>query len=141
MTGYFDNKDDCCNIKYSGLDTRKAYTANFMEIEMYPIFDYFDIWKVYDDHKIEDHNQYIVRCKSTKSEHLVLLSNMTSRRVTGGFKLNRLTENISYQILSYKRPSKLVTSSGLFCVPLDIRTSFRVIVRKRMCAHIKERTI
>jgi hypothetical protein len=46
MTGYFDN-DDCCNIKYSGLDSRKAYTADFMEIEMYPIFDYFDIKETY----------------------------------------------------------------------------------------------
>ena len=26
MTGYFDN-DDICTIKYSGLDTRKAYTS------------------------------------------------------------------------------------------------------------------
>ena len=43
MTGYFNN-NDVCNIKYSGLDTRKAYTDDFKSIEMYPIFDYFDIW-------------------------------------------------------------------------------------------------
>jgi hypothetical protein len=81
-----------------------------MDIEMYPVFDYFDIWKGYDNHKIEDHNQYIVRCNSKKPEHLILFPNWNSR-VTG-FKLNRLKKKIEYQIMAYKRPSKLVPSNS-----------------------------
>ena len=108
MTGYFDN-DDICNIKYCGLDTRKAYTGDFMDIEFYPVYNYFDIWKDYDDHKIEDYNQYLVMCNSKQPEHLLLFPQFISR-VTG-YKLNRIDYK-TYTIMAYKRPSKLVPSNS-----------------------------
>ena len=108
MTGYFDN-DDICNIKYCGLDTRKAYTGDFMDIEYYPVYDYFDTWKNYDEHKIEDYNQYLVMNNSKKPEHLILFPYLISR-VTE-FKLNRI-DNKTYTIVAYKRPSKLVPSNS-----------------------------
>lgn len=108
MTGYFDN-DTICNELYTGVDTRKAYTGDFMDIEMFPVYGYFDIWKPYDNHKIEDYNQYLVLSKSSKPEHLILFPESVSR-VTG-YKLNRI-EFKDYTILHYKRPSKLVQSNS-----------------------------
>jgi hypothetical protein len=37
QTNCFD-ENELCNIKYSGLDTRKAYTDDFMDIEQYPVY-------------------------------------------------------------------------------------------------------
>lgn len=108
MTGYFDN-DDICNDKYNGLDSRKAYTSDLYDMEYYPVYSYFDVWKVYDDHKIEDYNQYIIRC-----DDKTLLSNIvfpfTYTRCTG-YLLNRI-EKLKYQILYFKRPSKLIESNA-----------------------------
>jgi hypothetical protein len=94
------------------VDTRKAYTSDFMDIDMYPVFDYFDIWKIYDNHKIEDYNQYLVLGKSAKPEHLILSPELVTR-VTG-YKLNRipLKQRENYTVLSFKRPSKLVNSNA-----------------------------
>ena len=108
MTGYFDI-NTVCNELYTGVDTRKAYTSDFMDIEMYPVYDYFDIWTPYDNHKVEDYNQYLVFCKSTTPEHLILFPE-TITRVTG-YKLNRIDFK-DYKILHFKRPSKLVHSNS-----------------------------
>lgn len=109
LCGYFSD-DDTCNVdEYIGLDSRKAYTSDFIDIEYYPVYDFFDIWKPYDDHKIEDYTQYIVRCNSKQVEHIVLFPHAVSR-VTG-YKLNRIDYN-GYKIIAYKRPSRLVNSNS-----------------------------
>lgn len=108
MTGYFDD-DDICNDKYNGLDSRKAYTSDLYDLEYYPIYGYFDIWKVYNDEKIEDYNQYIVRCDENTILSKILFP-FTYSRCTG-YKLNRI-KNIDYQILYFKKPSKLVKSNS-----------------------------
>lgn len=108
MTGYFDIKTPC-NKLCMGIDTRKAYTGDFMDIEKFPVYGYFDIWKPYDNHTIEDYNQYLVLCTSNKPEHLLLFPE-TITRVTG-YKLNRIDFK-EYTILHYKRPSKLVNSNS-----------------------------
>lgn len=102
----------CFNIgsgSYTGLDTRKAYTSDFMDIEMYPVYNYFDVWQTYDNHKIEDFNQYIVECNSELPEHLILFPYCITR--VNGYKLNRIEFN-DYKILAYKRPSKLIPSNS-----------------------------
>ena len=107
QTGYFSD-DDVCNDKYNGIDSRKAYTSDLYDIEYYPVYGYFDIWKKYDDHKIEDYNQYIVECID-KNELSLLLFPYKYSRCTG-YKLNRI--NVKYSILFFKRPSKLVQSNS-----------------------------
>ena len=82
---------------------RKAYKSDFMDIDHYPIFDYFEVWK------IQDYNQYLVSCNSKKTEHLLLFPHNVSR-VTG-YKLNRCGYN-GYVILGFKKPSKLVDSNS-----------------------------
>lgn len=108
MCGNFSN-DDVCNIKYNGIDSRKAYTSDFMDIEYYPVYNYFDVWQMYDNHKIEDYNQYIVRCND-KKKYTEVLFPYTISRVTG-YLLNRITD-VEYSIISFKRPSKLVHSNS-----------------------------
>ena len=108
MCGHFSN-DDVCNILYNGIDSRKAYTSDFMDIEYYPVYNYFDIWQLYDNHKVEDYNQYLVRCDDKKAYSEVLFP-YTISRVTG-YLLNRISD-VKYTIISFKRPSKLVVSNS-----------------------------
>ena len=110
MVGYFNN-NTVCNIKYNGLDTRKAYTSDFMDIEFYPVFSYFDVWREYDNHVVEDYSQYLVMVHSKKNDFCsVLLFPKTVCRVYG-YKLNRIS-NVQYKVLQYLRPSKLVPSNS-----------------------------
>lgn len=95
--------EDYDDDEYNGLDTRKAYTSDFMDIEYFPVFDYFDVWNEYDNHEIEDYTQYLVKCFS-KSVHNTILFNGNVSRVYG-YKLNRI--DMKPKIIAYKRPSKL----------------------------------
>lgn len=108
MCGHFSN-DDAINITYSGVDSRKAYTSDFMDIKFYPVYSYFDTWKEYDDHPIEDYSQYLVLCNSKFASTIILFPDLVTR--TTGYMLNRI-KDVKYTILSYKRPSKLVESNS-----------------------------
>ena len=92
------------NKLFDGVDARKAYTSDFIDIKYFPIYSYFDIWQPYDNHKIEDYCQYIV-CNTDKSPQSKILFPSDYSRVTG-YKLNRIT--IDYQVLFFKRPSRLI---------------------------------
>ena len=90
-----------------GIDSRKAYTSDFMNIEYFPVFNHFDIWQEYDNHKIEDYTQYIVKVDS-QSTNPILFSGTYSRCY--GCKLNRIKER--YIVMYYKKPSNLVPSNS-----------------------------
>ena len=109
ISASFDMANVIVNIHYTGIDTRKAYTYDFMALEYYPVYCEFDVWQPYDKHEIEDYNQYLVRCDDKRPEILVLFPDIISR-VTG-YKLNRI-DYTKYTILSFKRPSKLVKSNS-----------------------------
>jgi hypothetical protein len=83
-------------------------------IEQYPVYDCFDIWKEYDGHVIEDYKQYLVSNNSTRPDHLILFPDTISR-VTG-YELNRIKYK-DYQIISFKRPSKLIQSNSKLLRP------------------------
>ena len=92
-SGYFDRL-----LKQSllGVDSRKAYTSDFMHIEYYPVFNCFDIWQKYNNEKIvEDFNQYIV--KTEKNANPRLFSGTYTRCY--GYKLNRINEQ--FEVLYY----------------------------------------
>jgi len=90
-----------------GIDSRKAYTSDFMNIEYFPVFNYFDIWQEYDNHKIEDYAQYIVKV-DPQSANPILFSGTHSRCY--GYKLNRINEK--FTVMYYKKPSNLVLSNS-----------------------------
>ena len=90
-----------------GIDSRKAYTSDFMSIEYFPVFNYFDIWQEYDNHKIEDYTQYIVKV-DPQFANPILFSGTYSRCY--GYKLNRINEK--FTVMYYKKPSNLVLSKS-----------------------------
>jgi len=102
-SGYFNEYTP--NQTYTGIDSRKAYTSDFMDIKQYPVFNYFDIWKKHDGHKIEDYTQYIVK----SSYNVLLFPSLYSRCY--GYKLNRIPSN-KYEVISYRRPSSLHKSNS-----------------------------
>lgn len=108
QTGFFKYETPC-NELCIGVDTRKAYTADFMDIKFYPVYEYFDMWKIYDNKPIEDYSQYIVKCKSEKPEILILFPELYSR-VTG-YKLNRIDFK-DYEIVAFKKPIKLESANS-----------------------------
>ena len=115
-----------------GIDSRKAYTSDFMSIEYFPVFNHFDIWQEYDNHKIEDYTQYIVKV-DPQYANPILFSGTYSRCY--GYKLNRINEN--FMVMYYRRPSNLVLSNSRSLVknvfnsklPMDLK---KFIVNKNL---------
>ncbi|DAC81756.1 TPA_asm: S1H [Trichoplax MELD virus] len=138
MGGYFDN----CMVynELLGIDSRKAYTSDFMNIEFYPVFNHFDVWQSYDGHAVEDYTQYIVE---TKRCHPILSNAKFSRCY--GIKLNKIRFN-DVEILYYRRPSNLVKSNSEHLVkavyesdlPLDCK---KFIVNKNLGLIEKKRNV
>ena len=89
-----------------GIDSRKAYTSDFTDIEYFPLFNHFDTWQEYDGHKIDDYSQYIV--KVDPQSNPILFSGTFSRCY--GYKLNRIREK--YIVMYFKKPSNLVPSNS-----------------------------
>ena len=102
----FENED----TKLCGIDTRKAYTSDFMDIENYLIYNYFDIFIKYDGSNIKDENQYIIKCEGKTPEQLILFRNIYNRCC--GYKLNRIPKEIKYEILYYRKQSALQVSNS-----------------------------
>ena len=99
ISGHIINTNDCVK----GLDIRKAYSASLSNINMIPIFSYFDVYKKYNNEPIENYNYYIIEVND-KSDRATILFNQKYSRVYG-FLLNNI--NIEYKILYYRKPFKL----------------------------------
>ncbi len=110
MSGCFKPNIDTTKT-YIGIDSRKAYTSDFMDIKQYPVFGYFDIFLNYNNQKIEDYNQYIVKCLEDTPEANILFPRVYNR-VTG-YKLNRLGKTApKYIVLKYRKPNTLNKSNS-----------------------------
>ena len=92
----------------NGIDESKAYTKKLCDMTMLPVFGFFDIFEEYDGHNIEQYTQYIVRCEDRTTEAKILFGSTFSRCY--GNKLINMQGLviINYQILYYRRPSRLV---------------------------------
>jgi len=119
LNGYFlmDGKDEDYYKEMKkmpmlcGLDSRKAYTSDFMDIKNYPVFNQFDIFVKYDGSEIMDENQYIVKHEVKNNEELILFRNIYNRCY--GYKLNRISKSVKYEILYYRKPSSLQPSNSI----------------------------
>ena len=108
-----------------GIDSRKAYTSDFMDIEYYPVLNYFDIWQEYDNHKIDDYSQYIVKV-DLNSTNPILFSGTYSRCY--GYKLNRINEK--YDVLYFKKPSNLILSNS--------KSLVNNVFKSKLSTHLKK---
>lgn len=126
-SGYFRKSKDPKQT-YNSLDVRKAYTSCMQSIDKIPVFGYFDYYREYDNHEIEDYTMYIVwiRYDLTKYEldfdkkrkektsrkileQLTILFPQSVARVYG-FKLKsslELLKHVHYSIRYYRRPSSI----------------------------------
>ena len=95
LTGYFDIYQ---NKAFDVLDERRAYTECLQSITQIPIFNYFDVYKPYDNEEIKNLNYYIIEVLDNTTEASILFDSKYSRSF--GYVLN--TIEIKYKILYYR---------------------------------------
>lgn len=124
--GYFDNYDKGF---YNAIDIRKAYTHALTNINMVPVFSYFDIYERYDNHDIDPYTMYYIYCESTDKGINILFPKQYDLHY--GIKLieaNRL--GIKFNILKYRRPSNLIES--------DFKTPIDELYKTDLCTDMKK---
>jgi len=128
--GYFknDNEKLLFNKSYDAIDIRKCYTAMLYKISVVPKFDYFDVYKKYDGHEIEEYNMYIIECKTFDNISKMLFPNKRER--VYGVKLSNLPKNIEYDIIYYRRPSSLIE--------VDFKTPIEELYKKDFSSNNEE---
>jgi len=97
VCGYFGEFD---YKPYDGLDENKAYTQCLMSIKKIPIFNYFDVYRKYNDEPIEDLTQYIIEVLSYTPRTAIIFSQKYTK--TFGYVLNQV--DIKYKILYVRKP-------------------------------------
>jgi len=107
ISGFLGKIDNYPKNLYNTVDIRKCYTSCLMKIKTVPIYEYFDMYKVYDNSNIEPYNKYIIKIKSN-NEITNMMFNKEYNRCYG-FKLLSLKKfDIKYDIIYYCMPSKLI---------------------------------
>lgn len=97
VCGYFGEFD---YKPYDGLDENKAYTECLMSIKKIPIFNYFDVYRKYNNEPIEDLSQYIIEVLSYTPRTAIIFSQKYTK--TFGYVLNQV--DIKYKILYVRKP-------------------------------------
>lgn len=107
VQGCFSNiKTSSSNGKSEIIDENKAYTKKLMDIKKIPVFNYFDVYRKYDNHEIEELTYYIIDLSKNNDESIKCLFDKKINRVFG-FVLKNVT-TLKYDILYYRRPSKFI---------------------------------
>ena len=89
-----------------GLDIRKAYSSFLANINVIPIFSYFDVYKKYNNEPIQNYTYYIIEILNCEFAKSTLIFNEKFTRVYG-FVLNQIDTDIQYKIHYYRKPFKL----------------------------------
>lgn len=90
--------------KLTGIDENKAYTDKLRELEYLPTFNCFDVYKKYNNEKIENYNKYIIQVLIINEETKILFGNRFSKCY--GIVLNKIDQTY-FKILYVLRPSNL----------------------------------
>lgn len=85
---------------YDGLDENKAYTQCLMSIKKIPIFNYFDVYRKYNDEPIEDLSQYIIEVLSYTPRTAIIFPQKYTK--TFGYILKQV--DIKFKILYVRKP-------------------------------------
>lgn len=105
LTGYLTKKFRE-NKTYNAIDTVKAYSSCLQMINHVPVFGYFDIYKKYDNHEIEDYTMYCVEVNASDIRTSILFPEIYSRCF--GFHIKFAQANqIDVGIHHFRRPYKL----------------------------------
>jgi len=88
------------------VDFNKAYTSNLIDIETFPVFNTFDNFFKYDNHKIQDYTLYYIERNSENDYDAEFILFPKKFSVVYGYVLNRFKANVN--ILGFCMPSNLV---------------------------------
>ena len=77
-------------------------------VENVPVFNEFDNYQLYDDHKVENYTKYLIHA-SCCIESAILFDAEYS--IIYGYVLNKIDSSL-FKILYYRRPSNLIESNS-----------------------------
>jgi len=97
IMGYFDNYS---SSPQNTIDENRAYTECLMSIQNIPIFNYFDVYRPYNNETIEDLAYYIIEVLDNDSRTSILFNDKYSR--VFGYVLKQI--KINYKILYVRTP-------------------------------------
>ena len=97
VMGYFDNYS---SSPQNTIDENRAYTECLMSIKNIPIFNYFDVYRPYNNETIEDLAYYIIEVLDNDSRTAILFNDKYSR--VFGYVLKQI--KINYKILYVRAP-------------------------------------
>ena len=98
------------NYLFNAVDINKAYSTCLREIQVVPVFGYFDNYVVYDGSAIKPHSKYIVSSNVSDASHALLFDRTTIKCF--GFVLQYAQKlGIPFCIRFMKHPSKLVPAA------------------------------
>ena len=98
LMGYFNGA--YTNKPIDALDERRAYTECIQSIKNVPVFNYFDVYKTYNNEEIEDFTYYIIEILEITKEATILFDSKYTR--TYGYILKQI--NIKFKIIYYRQP-------------------------------------
>ena len=107
LSGYFDPFSHC--VTYNAVDRNKSYTSLLLEMKYFPVFNEFDNYQIYDDHKLEDYTKYFIQASSNIESSILFDAEYS---INYGYILKKLDYNM-FKILYYRRPSNLIESNSL----------------------------
>lgn len=122
------------NTLYDTVDENKAYTESLMNIKQIPVFHYFDVYKPYDNHKIEELTYYLIEVLNNTETTQILFGSKYTR--TYGFVINQLPNKQDIKILQYRRPLRIEDVD--FLTPVkelyekDIPTEFKKMIINKL---------
>jgi hypothetical protein len=100
--GHFCKEEELISVPMNALDENKAYTECIQTITQVPIFNYFDVYQIYDGHEIKDLSYYIIEVLEENVESALLFASKYSRSY--GYILKAC--DIKYKILYFRQPLK-----------------------------------
>ena len=100
ISGYFNKYSQ---VGYNCLDVNKAYSDACSKINQIPIFSYFDVYKIYDNHEIEDLTLYKIKLLPRNNEDEATIIFNAKNNIVYGYVLKQLPE-FKYIIQYYRRP-------------------------------------
>ena len=97
LSGYLNTYN---NQPLDILDENRAYIQCLKSITNVPVFNYFDVYKHYNNEEIEDYTYYIIEVLEISQEASIIFDNKFSR--TFGYILKKI--NIKFKIIYYRKP-------------------------------------
>lgn len=128
VMGYFD---EYSNRTYTTIDENKAYTECLQSIEQIPKFNYFDVYKPYNNEPLENLSYYIIEVLENTKRSTLLFDSKICR--TFGYILKQT--DIKYKIISFRNPLHIEDVN--FRLPIqELYNSDLEIVKKKAIANI-----